>query len=261
MTSNNRIVTETKGHVYLIGLDREEKLNAFDRQMLRELAEAFTEYEETESLWCAVIYPIGDNFTAGLDLADVGPSVAEGEKLVPEGLVDPFGLFGRVRSKPLVHAARGWCLTVGTELALASDIRLAAPDTKFGQIEVKRGIMPFGGATLRLPQVAGWGNAMRYLLTGDTFSGDEAHRIGLVQELAESDAVVDEAIALAERIASQAPLAVQESLQSARTAIEHDHPTAVHGLMDVTRRLMATDDAKEGMQSFVERREAEFEGK
>lgn len=256
-----RVVTEKRDHIFLIGLDRPAKLNAFDQQMLGELARAFTTYEDDDELWCAVIYPTGDNFTSGLDLADVGPAVAKGEKLFPDGEVDPFGLFGRTRTKPLIHASRGWCLTVGTELALASDICIAAEETTFGQIEVKRGIMPFGGATLRLHRIAGWGNAMRYLLTGDTFGAAEAYRIGLVQEVVANDGLVDRAIALAELVASQAPLAVQASLQSAQEEVRNGHDAAVTGLMEKTRALMGSEDAAEGMQSFVERREADFKGR
>lgn len=255
-----RLDREVRGHVFLIGLDRPQKLNAFDRQMLRELGEAFTEYEENDDLWCAVLYPTGDNFTSGLDLADVGPAVASGENLFPEGYIDPFGLFGRVRTKPLIHAARGWCLTVGTELALASDICVAAPNTKYGQIEVTRGIMPFGGATLRLPQVAGWHGAMRYLLTGDNFDAAEAYRIGLVSEVVEGD-LVERAIELAERVAAQAPLAVQASLTNARRAVVDGHAAALDELMPMARDLMQTEDAHEGMMSFVERRDANFKGK
>ncbi len=256
-----RITTETRDHVFLIGLDRPAKLNAFDRQMLRELGEALTAYEDNDDLWCAVLYPTGENFTSGLDLADVGPAVAKGEGLFPEDGVDPVGLFGRKRSKPLVHASRGWCLTIGTELALASDICLAEAGTRFGQIEVKRGIMPFGGATLRLHQVAGWGNAMRYLLTGDIFEAEEAYRIGLVQEVCAPGTVVDAAIALAERIAKQAPLAVQASLQSAMTTRDNGVEAATEELLEVTRSLMASEDATEGMMSFIERRDADFQGK
>lgn len=261
MSSQPRIVTETRDHVFLIGLDRPKKMNAFDRQMLTELAKAFTAYEEDDDLWCALIYTTGDNFTTGLDLADVGPAVAAGEKLVPDGEVDPFGLFGRVRSKPLIHASRGWCLTVGTELALASDICVTTSGTKFGQIEVKRGIMPFGGATLRLPQVAGWGNAMRYLLTGDTFDGDEAYRIGLAQEVVAPEELFDRSLELAQRVAAQAPLAVQSSLQSSRESVLDGHKSAIDNLMETTKRLMNSEDADEGMLSFVERREAKFQGR
>lgn len=265
-----RVVTKRRDRVFLIGLNRPDKLNAFDRQMLRELAEAYTAYEDDDELWCALLYPIGPNFTSGLDLADVGPAVARGEELFPEGHVDPFGLFGPARTKPLIHAARGWCLTIGTELALASDICLAAPGTRYGQIEVKRGIMPFGGATLRLPQRVGWGNAMRYLLTGDMLEAEEAWRIGLIQELVEGeagdaqdpegDALLARGLELAERVASQAPLAVQASLESARQAVSHGEPAAKKGLMEQARRLMQTEDAAEGMRSFLERRDADFQG-
>jgi enoyl-CoA hydratase/carnithine racemase len=257
-----RVLTERRDHVFLIGLDRAAKLNAFDRQMLRELAEAMTAYEDDPELRCAVLYATGENFTSGLDLADVGPAVAAGESLFPDGLVDPFGLTGRARTKPLVHAARGWCLTIGTELALAADVCVAAPDTRYGQIEVKRGIMPFGGATIRLPQVVGWHNAMRYLLTGDVFDAAEARRIGLVQEVsADADGVFDLALGLAERIAGQAPLAVQASLASARKAALEGTRAAADAMLDDARALMATEDAAEGMRSFVERRDADFKGR
>ncbi len=257
-----RVRVERHGHVLHIGLDRAHKLNAFDRVMLRELAEAMTTYEEDADLRCALLYPVGPNFTSGLDLADVGPAVAAGEALFPHGLVDPFGLTGRARTKPLVHAARGWCLTIGTELALASDVCVASPGTRYGQIEVTRGIMPFGGATIRLPQVIGWHNAMRYLLTGDVFDAAEAHRVGLVQELtASDDDLVERAAALADRIASRAPLAVQASLASSRLAMLEGTKAAADAMVDAARGLMATEDAAEGMRSFVERRDAEFEGR
>ena len=179
------ISTETKGHVWIIGLNRASKRNAFTLKMLAELSDAYTAYEEDPELRCAVLQPHGEHFTGGLDLADVGPAVASGKMMWPARGVDPLGLTGRRRTKPVVCAARGWCLTIGVELMLASDIRLAASDTRFAQMEVQRGIMAFGGATLRLPQVAGWGNAMRYLLTGDQFGAQEALRIGLVQEVVE----------------------------------------------------------------------------
>jgi enoyl-CoA hydratase len=175
-----RLKLETREHVLLIGLDRADKRNAFDRAMLIQLAEALTRYEDDPALRCAVLHAHGDHFTAGLDLGEVGPAVASGELLFPEGLVDPVNCTGACATKPLVTAVQGWCLTIGIELLLASDIRVAASDTKFGQIEIKRGIFPFGGATLRLPQIAGWGDAMRWLLTGDMFDAAEAlrHRPG-----------------------------------------------------------------------------------
>ncbi len=256
-----RITTERRDHLFLIGLNRPAKMNAFDRQMLSELAEAYTEYEDDDQLWCAVVFPHGEHTTSGLDLGDVGPAVAQGEELFPPGKIDPFGLREPRRSKPVVMAARGWCLTIGLELMLASDIRLAAPGTKFAQIEIKRGIFPFGGGTFRLPQVAGWGDAMRYLLTGDTFEADEARRMGVVQEVVDDDALVDRAIELGECIAKQAPLGVQATLETARIALEQGQQKAAAALLPKARKIMQTKDAMEGMQSFLERRDAKFEGR
>lgn len=260
MSDDRRISLQTQDHVLMIGLDRAAKRNAFDLAMLRQLAEAMTTYEDDPSLRCAVIFAHGEHFTAGLDLSEVGPAVARGEPLFPAGAVDPLGLHGRVRSKPLIMAAQGWCLTIGIELLLAADIRVAAADTRFGQIEIRRGIFPFGGATLRLPQVAGWGNAMRWLLTGDTFDAAEAHRIGLVQEVTPPGQQVERAAALAATVAAQAPLGVRATLQSARTCDEQGQAAALAGMMDDVRAVMASDDAREGMRSFVERRTARFTG-
>ena len=261
MSQAPRITTETREHVLLIGLGRADKRNAFDLAMLRQLAEAFTRYEDDPELRCAVLFGHGEHFTAGLDLAEVGPAVASGEPLFPAGSVDPLGLHGRVRSKPLVIALQGWCLTIGIELALAADIRVAARSTRFGQIEIKRGIFPFGGATLRMPQQLGWANAMRYLLTGDTFDAAEALRIGLVQELCEDGQQQARAAAIAATIARQAPLGVQATLRSARIAQHEGEAAALAPMMAEVRTIMASDDAREGLQSFVERRDARFTGR
>jgi enoyl-CoA hydratase len=256
-----RITTELAGNVFRIGLDRSAKYNAFDIQMLAELAEAYTEFEDTHEARCALLFANGKHFTAGLDLAEVGPAVARGDALFPEGSVDPLNLFGRRRTKPVVVAAHGYCFTIGMELALAADIVVAAADTTFGQIEVQRGIMPFGGATLRMHQQCGWGNAMRYLLTGDKFDGTEAHRIGFVQEVrASADEVRERGNELAATVAAQAPLAVVASRMSARLACEEGAAAAASVLMTDARALMTTNDAAEGVRSFVERRAAEFSG-
>ncbi len=260
MTSRIR-TSRPSPHVLAIELARADKRNAFDRQMLRELAEAFTELDDDPELRCGLLHAEGDHFTAGLELSDVGPAVAKGEPLFPEGAVDPLGLHGRVRTKPVVIAVQGWCLTLGIELLLACDIRLAAEGTRFGQIEVKRGIFPFGGATIRFPRDVGWGNAQRYLLTGDVFDAAEALRIGLVQEVLAPDELFERGAELAATVAKQAPLAVQASLRSSRIAVEEGQAAAMASLMEETRAIMKTEDAAEGLQSFVERREARFQGK
>jgi enoyl-CoA hydratase len=256
-----RVVTERDGRIFHIVLDRADKMNAFDLRMLRELAEAVTAYESDESLWCAVLYANGEHFTAGLDLAEVGPAVRDGAPLFPEGSVDVLSLREPRRKKPLVLAAQGWCLTIGIELMLAADIRLAAEGTRFGQIEINRGIFPFGGATIRLPEIAGWGNAMRWLLTGDRFDAEEALRIGLVQEVVPADKLRDKAIDIARTVAKRAPLGVWATLRSSRTAQLQGTDAAVAELLVIARELMDTEDAAEGIRSFLERREGDFKGR
>lgn len=265
MSETRTVTTETRGHVLLIGLDRPEKRNAFNLQMLRELADAYGALESTPELRCALLHARGEHFTAGLDLAEVGPAFASGRQSLfdpgaPGRGVDPLDLAEPRRTKPVVCAVQGYCFTIGVELLLASDIRLAARGTTLAQMEVCRGIMPFGGATLRFTQLAGWGNAMRYLLTGDRFDADEALRIGLVQEVVDPPALLDRALDLAQRVAEQAPLAVRQTRLASRLALEQGREAALKVLMDQARELMHTQDAREGLMSFVERRKAVFKG-
>ncbi len=261
MSDEHRIRVEKRGHVALIGLDRAAKRNAFDPPMFDQLAAAYTAYEDDPDLRCAVLHAIGDHFTGGLDLGKMAPIFATGRWPLAAGQVDLVGLYGRVRTKPVVCAIQGICLTIGIELALACDVRVAARTTRFGQIEVKRGIYPFGGATLRFLRETGWGNALRWLLTGDEFDADEALRIGLVQEITEPGAQLGRALAIAETIAAQAPLAVKTTLLHARAAYAKDEPELAARLMEDLPAVMASEDAREGLQSFLERRAAVFKGR
>lgn len=263
MTTPNteRVTIERDGHLLLIGLNRPEKRNAADFQLLQELALAYGELERDPSLRAGLVFAHGDHFTGGLDLADVAPRIgADGLDIVPDGGVDPWQVSGAPRTKPVVIAVQGTCLTLGIELILASDIAVAAAGTKFGQIEVARGILPFGGATLRFPKAVGWGNAMRWILTGDFFDAQEAHRIGLVQEVVEDGSQFDRGLDLARRIAAQAPLAVQATLANARLAIT-DQAAAAAALQPELVRLARSEDAQIGMESFATRTPAVFVGR
>lgn len=253
------ITVERREHLLLIGLDRVDKRNSFTTDMLAELAAAYGELERDPDAWVGVLFAHGDHFTAGLDLAQVAPHLGGGGLTFAEGSVDPWGIVGPPRTKPVVAAAQGWCLTLGIELLLASDVRIAAEDTRFAQIEIQRGIYPFGGATVRLPQAAGWGNAMRWLLTGDEFDVAEAYRLGLVQEVVPVGQQVDRAVELASRIAAQAPLGVRATLASARAALD-DHTGALSRLASDLQPLLTSADAAEGVQSFIQRRTATFTG-
>jgi enoyl-CoA hydratase len=229
-------------------------------ELFTELAVAYTEFENDPESWAAVLFGHGPDFTMGLDLVELAPHLDSLESLVSEDIVDPFELRGRMRTKPVVAVATGWVITAGIELLLAADVRVASAGARFAQMEVSRGILPFGGATIRMPRVAGWGNAMRWILTGDEFDADEALRIGLVQEVAATpEEALARGIALAERIAAQAPLGVQAALASAAIALV-DRESAVAHLPGQLRELAATEDAIEGVVSFMERRTARFSG-
>lgn len=261
--AESKITVERRGAVLLIGLNRPAKRNAFDTEMLDQLALAYAELEDDAEIRCGVLFAEGEMFTAGLDLANVAPKVVENGVLkYPEGAIDPLNLYGkRIRTKPLIAAVQGKCLTIGIELLLASDIGIASENATFAQIEIKRGIFPFGGATLRFPERAGWGNAMRWLLTGDEFDAAEALRIGLIQEITENGKQVEKAIEIAERIARQAPLGVRATIESARTAQTEGFTKAKEHLTPQILALFASEDANEGVASFLERREGNFSGK
>jgi len=262
MPDSTRVTVDRDGHVLLIGFNRPDKRNAADLQLLQELSAAYGELERDESLRVGFVYAHGDHFTGGLDLADVGPRIgADGLDITSEGGINPWQVSGESLSKPVVIAVQGTCLTLGIELILASDIAVAAAGTRFGQIEVARGILPFGGATIRFPRAVGWGNAMRWILTGDTFDAAEAHRIGLVQEVVPDGEQYARGLELAQRIAAQAPLAVQAALANARTAIRQSDAAAEAALQPELVRLAATEDSAIGMRAFVTRTPAEFVGR
>lgn len=256
-----RVTRELRGHVLLLGLDRVSKRNAFDLDLLNELALAYGELERNDEARVALVFAHGEHFTAGLDLTRVADAFKAGWA-PPEGGCDPWGVFAGPRTrKPVIVAAQGYCFTIGIELMLASDINLCASNTRFAQMEVQRGIFPFGGATLRMHQSAGWGNAMRWLLTGDEFDAHEAYRMGLVQEVVATEELLPRALWIAERIAAQAPLGVQATLASARQAVQQGEAIAAAALPSVMRQLMASEDAAEGVRAMLERRPGDFQGR
>ncbi|MFT4295825.1 MAG: crotonase/enoyl-CoA hydratase family protein [Micropruina sp.] len=258
--SDERVLVERRGPILLIGLNRPDKRNAADLAMLHALARAYTLLHTDAALRVGVVHAVGEHFTGGLDLADVGPALLSGSaELLPPGTVDPWGVATEPVAKPVVAAVQGTCLTLGVELALAADVVVAAAGTRFAQLEVARGIMAFGGATLRLPRL-GWGDAMRWLLTGDFFDAAEAHRLGLVQQVVPDGEQLDAALALAGRIAAQAPLAVQATLANARLALT-DPASAAARLHPVVAMLAGTSDARRAMQGYLSGAPVEFEGR
>ncbi|MBV7480071.1 crotonase/enoyl-CoA hydratase family protein [Pseudomonas sp. PDM31] len=258
----DKIKIERRGRVLCIGLNRPEKSNAMDIELYIELAVAYGVLDADPTLRCGVLYGEGKNFTAGLELEQwVGQFDKGCFPELPAGACDPFGLNQAHRvSKPIVVAAHGICYTLALELMLAADIRVAADNCRFGQIEVQRGLYAVGGATVRFVQNIGWGNTMRYLLTGDEFDANEAYRMGLVQAVCPAGQQFEEAMKIAERIAQQAPLGVAATLGSARLSISHGEQIAIDRLIPDLLPILGSDDFKEGVNSFLERRSASFTG-
>ena len=255
---------EVQGGVLLIGINRPNKRNGFTPKMYRELGEAYTRLDDDPSLRVGVLHAMGEHFTAGLDLPTIAPLMQRGEKAVPLGLVDPLnlGMEGyRRRIKPMVVAVQGITYTLGIELMLAADIVVAADNCRFSQLEVKRGIMATGGATLRMAERAGMGNALLHLLTGDEFNSAEALRLNFVQRVVPVGEQLNEAIKIAKAIAAQAPLAVVATRQNVLKAVEQGPLVAMHDFIAVQKTLSNSEDAKEGVQSFIEKRNARFTGK
>lgn len=259
--SDGRIVVRRDDPVMMIGIDRVAKLNGFSAVMLKELAEAYTAMEQDPSIRCGVLYAEGPHFTAGLELDRVAHLFSQGRPLFPGGEIDPIGLRPPIRSKPLVAAVQGICFTLGIELMLAADIVIAASDCRFAQLEVRRGIMANQGATIRISERAGLGNALRYLLTGEEFDAETALRLGLVQEVVAPGTQVERAAALARTIANQAPLAVAATLANARKAVFSGADAAAAELDELQSQLMSSEDAAEGVLSFKQRRPARFSGR
>jgi enoyl-CoA hydratase/carnithine racemase len=244
-----------------MGLNRPEKYNAFDIDMHHELARAFGELDRNPELRCGLLFAHGKHFTSGLELDKWAAASPEEQAIPPDG-INPLGKDEDRRCrKPVVMAVHGICFTIGFELMLAQDIRVVASNARIALLEVKRGVFPTGGGTIRLFQEIGWGNAMRYLLTGDELSGAEAYRLGLAQELTEPGQEFDRAAQIATDIAKRAPLGVMACLKSARFAQMHGNKAAFARIEEDIIPILSSEDAREGVMSFLERREANFQGR
>ena len=257
------ITCSAQGAILLIAINRPAKRNGFTPTMLRELGQAYTRLDDDPALRVGVLHALGAHFTAGLDLPSFAPLMRNGEKAIPMGLVDPLdlGMPGyRRRTKPMVVAVKGITYTLGIELMLAADIVVAADDCRFSQLEVKRGIMATGGATLRMAERAGMGNAMLHLLTGDEFGSSEALRLNFVQKVVPAGDEFAHALQIAQLIGAQAPLAVVATRQNVLKGREQGPLVAMADLMAVQQLLSNSADAVEGVASFVEKRPALFTG-
>ena len=247
--------------VLLIGIDRPEAQNRIDVPTFNALGQAYYQFERDDDLRVAVLHGRGPDFSQGLDVGSWGAVLAAGPFKQPPNFLDPLGTAGPVRSKPLVVAVQGHVTRIAHELFLAADVRVAAQDAVFNQGEVTAASFPGGGATIRFTREAGWGNAMRYMLTGDDWHADEAHRMGLIQELTAPGQQLDRATEIAKKISATAPLGVSAVLASSRRALAEGETAAFAALQPEFGRLMRSEDRREYFRALQERRAPIFHGR
>jgi enoyl-CoA hydratase len=241
------------GGILLIGIDRPQTRNRIDPPVIIGLGKAYYQLDHDDSLRVAVLHGVGADFMTGLDVPAFVAATAAGI-LPPKDpdFVNPIGI-GPPRIKPLVVAVQGATNTAGHEFFLAADVRIAASDSVFGQFEVTNASFPAGGATVRFTRQAGWGNAMRYMLTGDKWNAEEAYRMGLVQEVTPVGKQLDRAIEIAKKIAAAGPLGVRATLASAHQALAYEDDT-LKALRPEFLRLQQTEDAKEARAALQQGR-------
>jgi enoyl-CoA hydratase len=245
--------------VALITLDRPEVLNALDYQTLAELVGALERLDADDACRCVVITGAGEKaFAAGADIKEMADATP-----VSLGVANSFARWERIRRirLPLIAAVRGYALGGGCELAMACDMVVAADDAVFGQPEIKIGIMPGAGGTQRLTRALGKARAMELILTGRNLPAKEAYERGLVSQLAAREETLGAALDLAAEVASMPPLAVR----AAKEAVNRAYELSLEAGLEFERRnfflLFASDDQKEGMAAFVEKRKPEWKGR
>jgi enoyl-CoA hydratase len=245
--------------VGLLTLDRPEVLNALDSETMRQLVEALERFDADDACRCIVITGAGDRaFAAGADIKEMADQT-------PASLTraNTFARWERIRRvrTPIIAAVRGYALGGGCELAMVCDIVIAGDDATFGQPEIRIGVMPGAGGTQRLTRAIGKSKAMELILTGDTIDAREAEARGLVSRVVAREETLPAALALAARIAAQPPLAVI----AAKEAVDRAFELSLSGGLDFERRnfflLFATEDQKEGMRAFSEKRPPEWRGR
>jgi len=263
LSPNARATVERRGQVVLIGINRPEVFNRFDPETQHALALAFTGYEHDDSLRCAILFGHGPNFSRGIDVDAHKAVIGAAPGPAQEDLVSYTGTNGKKRlTKPFIAVTHGDTWNAAHELHLAADIRICAADVRFGQDENTHGRYPGGGATVRFPREVGWGNAMRYMLTGDHWGAEEAYRMGEVQEIApDKDAAIAAALRIANKVAACGPLGIKATLASAHQAIDEGEPLAFAQMGKAYNALYQTRDFQEGRDAEAQNRPPVYVGR
>ena len=260
---NIKLTIERRGQIVLLGINRPYIQNRIDPETFEQLAEAYYQYDHDPSLRAAILFGHGENFSRGIDVDGFKSLAGTGKPWIAStGTIDPLAKRAPHLTKPLIVVAHGDTWNMAHELHLVADIRIASADTRFGQDENTHGRFPGGGSTIRFPREVGWGNAMRYILTGDHWGAEEAYRMGEVQQVApDAKEALEAGIRIANKIADCGPLGIKTSLASAHLAIDHTEEEALSKLDAQFGALFHTQDFLEGRKAEAEGRKPVYQGK
>lgn len=252
------ILSETRGQVGLITLNRPQAMNALNNQLMRELMDALEAFDRDETVGAMVITGSEKAFAAGADIKEmVDKSI---EQIMDR---DHVAVFGRIRTirKPVIAAVSGWALGGGCEIALSCDMIVASESAKFGQPEISIGVIPGAGGTQRLTRAVGKAVAMEMILNDRRLTAQEAYQFGMVNRVVPVESYLEEALRLAEEIASRAPVAVRAAKKMINQTFEQMLSEGLAAEKQEFYNLFATEDQKEGMQAFIEKRTPGWKGK
>jgi len=257
----DNVLYEKKGSIVYVTLNRPKVLNALNQRTWENLQTAFEDARDDAEVRGIILTGAGDKaFIAGADISELAHVTAvEAEKSSSYGqavldLIENLG-------KPVIAAVNGFALGGGCETAMACTIRVASENAKFGQPEVKLGLIPGGGGTQRLPRLVGKGRALQLILSGEIINAQEAYRIGLVNEVVPAADLMTRAEAILKRIFSNAPLAVKYSLEAVNKGLETSQAEGLSLEASLFGLCAGTEDKKEGTQAFLQKRAAQFQGR
>ena len=255
--SYTTILTEIRGRVGLITLNRPQAMNALNRTLLSELVSALTAFDSDEAVGALVITGSERAFAAGADIKEMAEATAV--DMLTSSFVELFDGVRKIR-KPVIAAVSGYALGGGCELAMSCDMIVASETGKFGQPEVTIGVIPGAGGTQRLTRAVGKALAMEMVLNNRMLTAGEAAQIGLVNRVVPVERFLEEALALASEVAGRAPLAVRLGKEAVNKAFELSLTEGLEAERRAFYMLFTTEDQKEGMKAFVEKRKAEWKG-
>jgi enoyl-CoA hydratase len=247
-----------EGRVAVLTINRPEARNAVNGDVARTMEEGLDRLEEDEDIWVGIVTGAGPVFSAGADLKAIASGQAADLQTKRGGF---GGITARERTKPLIAAVDGPALAGGCEIVLSCDLVVASTNARFGIPEVKRSLVAAAGGLFRLPRALPRNIAMELALTGDPIDAERAHHFGLVNELVEPGKALEAALALAERVTVNAPIAVRESRRVLLDGMLADDDTAWKVTFDAMAKAMATEDFAEGPRAFIEKRAPEWKGR